>query len=184
MPHSDFDFLPIYAHARVSQIIRDSLPLKRQHLEDDLRRAASANGVAYSEATAEKAHAYLLRRCDSYRKTNTPPMAVYVPISEEATFIAKGSAIVAKEEPDATGRVVVYFEGNLYCAENLKRYEERLLCAAGRAASRYPTAAIASFHVGQLRRIGTYDYATQRLDLTDSVALDAWLATESAPTSA
>jgi uncharacterized protein YdhG (YjbR/CyaY superfamily) len=184
MPHSDFDFLPLYSHRAVSLIARNSLPRLRSQLDDALREDAQFHGVTHEEKTTEIAHRWLLRRCHAYTKANTPPMAVYVPADPEALFIAKGSAIVAKSEPDATGRVTVYFEGNLYGAENLRRFEERLLSASGRAATFYPTSAIASFNARQLKRVGTYDYATGRLDVTDQAALDDWLAVETSPTSA
>lgn len=184
MPHSDFDVLPLYARPAVSRVSRESLPLRRDQLDAALKDDARLHGAIHDEQTTERAHRYLLRRCHRYAQANTPPLAVYVPADAEALFIAKGSAIVSKGEPDATGRVVVYFEGNLYGAENLKRFDERLLCASGRAASLYPTAAIASFDARQLKRVGTYDYTSGRFDVTDQIALDAWLAAEPSPTSA
>lgn len=53
--------------------------------------------------------------------------------------IAPGSGIVGVMSGE---RMVLYFEGNLFGAENLTNPEERLVCAFGRAATGYPTAAI------------------------------------------
>lgn len=185
MPHADFDFLPIYARDTVSRLYRENLAWTEQQLDAAIAEAASRHGVAHDPNATAIAHRWLMRRCHEYTKANTPTMTVYVPVTDEATFIARGSAIVAKSEPDATGRVVVWYEGNLYGAENLKRFDERVLCAAGRAATSYPTAAIASFSSHQLIEVGTFDYATQQLTITNRAPLDAWLASaESAATSA
>jgi hypothetical protein len=53
--------------------------------------------------------------------------------------IKKGSGIVAKYIDDEF--VLIYYEGNLYGAENLEDYTERIRCAAGRAFENYPTIA-------------------------------------------
>lgn len=53
--------------------------------------------------------------------------------------IAPGSGIVAVMSGDQT---VLYFEGNIYSAENLVAAEDRVVCAFGRAAVGYPTIAI------------------------------------------
>jgi hypothetical protein len=53
-------------------------------------------------------------------------------------IIKKGSGIVMTE-----GKFMaeIYYEGNLYGIENLKNYEEKIKCAAGRAHTGYPTVA-------------------------------------------
>lgn len=38
-------------------------------------------------------------------------------------------------------RVMIYYEGNLHGAENLRDWSERVICAAGRLFQRYPTVA-------------------------------------------
>lgn len=184
MPHADFDFLPLYAHKRVSQIYRDGLSLCRAHLDQDLRWAAESHGVAHAERTTELAHRWLLRRSPPYTKANTPPMPVYVPASDEGHGIARGSAIVSMAGPDAGGRITVWYEGNLYGAENLKHFEERLRSAAGRAATRYPTVALASLEACELKQVGVYHYATAKLELTDAKALETWLSRKCLPASA
>ena len=52
--------------------------------------------------------------------------------------IANGSGIVMIEGKQMA---IIYYEGNLYGAQNLETYEERIICAAGRAHTRYPTIA-------------------------------------------
>lgn len=41
-----------------------------------------------------------------------------------------------------TGFTQIYYEGNLYDAVNLRTYNERIQCAAGRAYHNYPTIAM------------------------------------------
>lgn len=60
-----------------------------------------------------------------------------------ASFITSGSGIVAGVVRN-DDRTTLYYEGNLYDAENLKRWQARVCCAAGRMFTRYPTTAMAS----------------------------------------
>lgn len=53
-------------------------------------------------------------------------------------LIAAGSGIVMLGKPTAC---LIYYEGNLYGARNLKSYHQRVECAAGRAFELYPTVA-------------------------------------------
>jgi hypothetical protein len=66
---------------------------------------------------------------------------IYIPTEAAGTRlqIAPGSGIVGLSRDN--GGVLLYFEGNLHNAENLRTYEERLACAAGRLFTRYPTVA-------------------------------------------
>jgi hypothetical protein len=54
--------------------------------------------------------------------------------------IKKGSGIVMRTDPNFP-IPVIYYEGNLYGASNLESFDERIVCAAGRAHKRYPTVA-------------------------------------------
>ncbi len=66
---------------------------------------------------------------------------IYIPKATAAEFasIAPGSGIVGV--PLGKNGTVLYFEGNRYDASNLRDYEERVACAAGRLFTRYPTVA-------------------------------------------
>jgi len=102
---------------------------------------------------------------------------VYIPVNPEAlTRIKKGSAIVANGQP-RDGLVLAYYEGNLYGADNLHRFEEKLLHAAGRLVEKYPTVACSMLEVDQLLKVGTYDYSKQRFQAMPETlsALKEWL---------
>lgn len=66
---------------------------------------------------------------------------VYIPRDPVAALasIAPGSGIVGA--PLGESGIVIFFEGNCYDASNLRDYEDRLACAAGRLFTRYPTVA-------------------------------------------
>jgi hypothetical protein len=72
--------------------------------------------------------------------------------------IKAGSGIVAVERADRSADI--YYEGNLYGAENLRSYWGRLLCAAGRLAQEYPTVArlVDDNWNENFEHIGTFDY--------------------------
>src|SRR5438445_6001675 len=65
-------------------------------------------------------------------------LSLYVPHPESrlCSELAKGSAIVGL--PLATGQIRIYYEGNVIGAENLKRYRDRAIQAAGRMLHNYP----------------------------------------------
>jgi hypothetical protein len=65
-------------------------------------------------------------------------LCLYVPHPESrlCTELAKGSAIVGL--PLDTGLVRIYYEGNVIGADNLKRYRDRAIQAAGRMLHNYP----------------------------------------------
>jgi hypothetical protein len=78
-------------------------------------------------------------------------LTVYVPARTQHGLAARGliagSGIVGRSERDAA---------------------DRLVCD-------YPTTACASVPVGALRAVGTFDYRTRTLQLSDEAALAAWL---------
>ncbi len=105
------------------------------------------------------------------------PYTVFIPSAKGAAQplgIAPRSAIVAANRGEED-RAIVYYEGNLFGAANLKRYTERLSVAAGRASKRYPTVAMMALTTDLLTPVGTYDLATHTFVPTDLPALQAWL---------
>lgn len=74
------------------------------------------------------------------------------------TGIDAGSAVVALTSESGSG-FDVYYEGNRYGAENLRTFEDKVGCAAGRALYRYPT--IARTHLPVINSafhyVGTWD---------------------------
>jgi hypothetical protein len=81
--------------------------------------------------------------CNILRIVGLPDIAperltLYLPHPESrlCTDLAHGSAIVGLAL--ASGRVRIYYEGNVIGAENLKRFRDRAVQAAGRMLSHYP----------------------------------------------
>jgi|HubBroStandDraft_6_1064221.scaffolds.fasta_scaffold34131_2 hypothetical protein len=107
-------------------------------------------------------------------------MALYLPVycpmpnSPTAALVARGSGIVG--EPLDAEFTRISFEGNLYGASNLTKYEDRVDHAAGRLLHRYPTIAIRVARSAELVCIGTWDHASKRLTITDQATLNTWLA--------
>lgn len=85
---------------------------------------------------------------------------VPVPGSAAARQIDPGSGIVTDASPfPVAGDVRVYFEGNRYGAENLQTFEERVQCASGRLATKYPTIACGLFKAVDFHVVGAYTFS-------------------------
>lgn len=102
---------------------------------------------------------------------------VYVPKPGCLTHIAKGSAIVGSAYSES--EVLIDYEGNLYDAENMRRYSQRVAHAADRHNSLYPTTARMVVVNDDLIRVGTFSSAFG-LDLLDETveAMQRWLEDE------
>lgn len=90
-----------------------------------------------------------------------------------AKLIKPGSSMVGFKAHgfDAT---IVYFEGNVYGAENLKTFEERAICAYDRLTHSYPTVAMCADQIESLEVVG---YVTQHgLEIDETPAYLAWVA--------
>src|SRR5690554_3034747 len=73
-----------------------------------------------------------------------------------AKVIAPKSAIVA--DPSVSGdRLICHYEGNLYGAENLQTFYDRLCSASGRLAASYPTAAMGEFEADDFMLVAEFD---------------------------
>lgn len=77
--------------------------------------------------------------------------------------ILHGSAIVCRASADGSpllgkeGMVDIWFEGNLNGAENLNTYFEKILCAAGRLVTNYPTIARGAVRRSAVQLLAEYD---------------------------
>ena len=107
----------------------------------------------------------------------TIDILVLRPGSSLARMILPASAIVGSVAGD--GRYVIDFEGNLTGMDNMRTYAQRLLHAAGRHSTRYPTIARESLSFDEAIRqtavVGHYDatrFVVQRV--TDPDALSVW----------
>lgn len=101
-------------------------------------------------------------------------LTIYVPKGESpwAMRIARGSGIVGKID-ERTGRLLIHYEGNIYGAENLRTYGDRVHQAAGRLRVNYPTVATALVDPAHFKAIGRLDGNDITID--DVETLDAWL---------
>jgi hypothetical protein len=100
-------------------------------------------------------------------------LELFVPVSGTTTekVIDRGSAIVAKPNSN-----IFYYEGNRHNAENLVTYEQRVSCAAGRLATKYPTIAFGQFNPAELQSVGLFDQsAGWVLSIHDFERLHDWV---------
>jgi hypothetical protein len=80
------------------------------------------------------------------------------PGSNASVRIRQAAGIVMYER---NGALLIDYEGNLYDAENLRTYEQRLMHAAGRAKDQYPTVARSMVHdPSEFIIVGEYDTDT------------------------
>lgn len=104
---------------------------------------------------------------------------VYV-LTTPSSIIAEGSGIVG-DPSHAEDRVLVHYEGWIHGARQYEhldargRWEAGLLHAAGRMVTGYPTMAAGLLPTSQLKKIGTYDPRTHRVEVEDEQALAAWI---------
>ncbi|EIF42872.1 hypothetical protein DOK_11846 [gamma proteobacterium BDW918] len=85
------------------------------------------------------------------------PIGVFIPRSPTTKALAHlkpGSAIVSDSTLLTGALIEVYYEGNIYGAENLMTFEEKALCATGRMIQRYPTTARSWVTSGSLIQVG------------------------------
>lgn len=100
-------------------------------------------------------------------------LSLYIPSPSCSYPIHPGSAIVGSTPQDDV-QVLVYFEGNLYGAENMRAYEQRVEHAAGRLTQRYPTIAKAMLRPTDLVRVGSYETDAHLLEIEQPDALETW----------
>ena len=105
-------------------------------------------------------------------------LTLYLPHPESrlCTDLAHGSAIVGL--PLASGRVRIYYEGNVICAENLKRFRDRAVQAASRMLYHYPdgypTRARDDVDERELVEIGSIEVDTYRIHIAARAAEMIW----------
>jgi hypothetical protein len=100
---------------------------------------------------------------------------VYVPSPSAGPLvrrIARGSGIVGT--PVGETRIQIDYEGNLYGAENLRTWQDRVAHAADRHLTSYPTIARAMVAVPELVRVAWYDPTSRAVNVFDHAAVAAW----------
>ena len=103
-------------------------------------------------------------------------LAIFCPKPDSilAKTLKAGSAIVGDADAVTDGRLRVYYEGNLYNAENMRYFSQRLLHAAGRLTANYPTVAQAYIPLDELYEVGVYDTDTKTALISKPESLRAW----------
>jgi hypothetical protein len=103
-------------------------------------------------------------------------IGIYVPRPGSPTeaLVRPHSALVATIEEGAE-MTSCFFEGNIHGAQNLRTFHDRVVVAAGRLTSDYPTTARALVSVSDLIRVASYDprFLAVR-DVTDGQRLSEW----------
>jgi hypothetical protein len=105
-------------------------------------------------------------------------LTLYLPHPESrlCKSLARGSAIVGL--PLSTGQIRIYYEGNVIGAQNLKRYRDRAVQAAGRMLhsypAGYPTRAREDVDPREVVEIGAIDAMTYRIDMSATPTDLSW----------
>jgi len=103
---------------------------------------------------------------------------LYVPHPESrlCTALARSSAIVGL--PLNTGLIRIYYEGNVIGAQNLKRYRDKAIQAAGRMLhsypAGYPTRAREDVDPREVVEVGAIDANTYRIDISATPTDLSW----------
>jgi hypothetical protein len=105
-------------------------------------------------------------------------LSLYVPHPESrlCSELAKGSAIVGL--PLSTGEIRIYYEGNVIGADNLKRYRDRAIQAAGRMLhdypAGYPTRAREDVDPREVVEVGAIEAKTLRVEVSAAASDLSW----------
>jgi hypothetical protein len=114
---------------------------------------------------------------EMYMKKAGQVCAVCVPKSNDENgplgYLVGGSAIVVDNKERDDDFIIVYFEGNVYNAENLKTYADKVYVAYSRLVDRYPTIAKTMTKMSDIELIGTFN--GRDLVITNQQALDKWI---------
>ncbi len=103
---------------------------------------------------------------------------LYVPHPESrlSAALARGSAIVGL--PLSTGLIRIYYEGNVIGAQNLKRYRDKAIQAAGRMLysypTGYPTRAREDVDAREVVEVGAIDAKTYQIDISATPTDLSW----------
>ena len=93
------------------------------------------------------------------------PVFIPKPRMFASRTIAQGSAIVGKKH-ESDG-FIIFYEGNLYHAENIKTFEDKAMLAAGRMEDNYPTVAKMLCRKEDLILVGHFESSDKSLVILD-----------------
>lgn len=110
----------------------------------------------------------------------TLAICVPVPGTNLAKQLVPGSAIVCaleltnKRTFPTVQEVLIYFEGNVYGAESMQSFRHKIVHAAGRMMTRYPTIARQSVSTSELLPVGEYDYEYKIVEIFRPDLVENW----------
>ena len=105
-------------------------------------------------------------------------LTLYIPHPESGlcAALARGSAIVGL--PLASGQIRIYYEGNTIGAENLRRFRDKAVQAAGRMLhsfpAGYPTRAREDVDPREVVEVGAIDAKTYQIDISATPTDLSW----------
>jgi hypothetical protein len=99
---------------------------------------------------------------------------VYVPKLAALASIPPGAGIVGSQSAD--DKVLIDYEDNRAEADNIRTYADRVRHAADRHRTGYPTARRLLVDDEDLMLVGDLNIATGIVEVSNSEALEAWLA--------
>ena len=103
---------------------------------------------------------------------------VYVPKLAALLAIRPGAGIIGSPQPDHPDRLLIDYEDNQAEAINIRTYADRVMHAADRHLTGYPTSKRMLVDAEDLLPVGTFDTSSGLVEVSDSQALESWLADE------
>jgi hypothetical protein len=102
-------------------------------------------------------------------------LTVYVPKLAALSTIQPGAGIIGSQAVDHPGKLLIDYEDSRPDTQHL-RFADRVLHAADRHLTGYPTASRLFADPDDLLVVGTFDRYTGMVQASNSEALEAWLA--------
>jgi hypothetical protein len=103
---------------------------------------------------------------------------VYVPKLAALPVIEPGAGIIGSPRADHPGKLLIDYEDNRAGAINIRTYADRVLHAADRHLTGYPTSKRLLVDADDLLRVGTFDTCSRVVEVNDSETLESWLVDE------
>jgi hypothetical protein len=103
---------------------------------------------------------------------------VYVPKLAALPAIQSGAGIIGSPRADHPDKLLIDYEDNRAEAINIRTYADRVLHAADRHLTGSPTSKRLLVDADDLLRVGTFDTRSGVVEVSDSQALESWLADE------
>ncbi len=103
---------------------------------------------------------------------------VYVPKLAALPAIQLGAGIIGSPRADYPGKLLIDYEDNRVEAIDIRTYADRVRHAADRHLAGSPTSKRLLVDADDLLPVGTFDTRSGVVEVSDSQALESWLADE------